>query len=79
MARLPRSSFPLVAEAASCWVLLMSLKPKQCILSPELPAFVEQLLPLLELSDMTVRRTAQCLAFINELLILVAAAERSHA
>ena len=65
------TSFPLVAEAASCWVLLMSLKPKQCILSPELPAFVEQLLPLLELSDMTVRiRTAQCLAFINELLIL---------
>ena len=58
----------------------MSLKPKQCILSPELPAFVEQLLPLLELSDRTVRiRTAQCLAFINELLILVAAAERSHA
>ena len=56
MTRLPRSSFPLVAEAASCWVLLMSLKPKQCILSPELPAFVEQLL-----------------------LILVAAAERSHA
>ena len=67
MTRLPRSSFPLVAEAASRWVLLMSLKPKQRILSPELPAFVEQLLPLLELSDMTVRiRTAQCLAFINE-------------
>ena len=57
----------------------MSLKPKQFILSPSLPEFVSQLLPLLELSDMTVRiRTAQCLAFINELLILVALSMQCH-
>lgn len=57
----------------------MSLKPKQFILSPSLPEFVSQLLPLLELSDMTVRiRTAQCLAFINELLILVALSMQRH-
>lgn len=57
----------------------MSLKPKQFILSPSLPEFVSQLLPLLELSDMTVRiRTAQCLAFINELLILVVLSMQRH-
>ncbi|KAK8799301.1 hypothetical protein WA171_006047 [Blastocystis sp. BT1] len=71
------TSFPLLAQALSAWVLLMSVKPKRQILTDSLPSFASKVDACLTVSDMSVRiAAAKCLAFINELLMVTPSYER---
>ena len=50
----------------------MSVKPKRQILTDSLPSFASKVDTCLTVSDMSVRiAAAKCLAFINELLMVV--------
>jgi len=50
----------------------MSVKPKRQILTDSLPSFASKVDACLTVSDMSVRiAAAKCLAFINELLMVV--------